>query len=64
LFCSFLPSQQKKVSQNTLLIMDEVDGMGGGDRGGIGELILMIRKAQVMLWLAELQNICALASMK
>lgn len=26
-----------------LIIMDEVDGMGGGDRGGIPELIKIIK---------------------
>jgi replication factor C subunit 1 len=29
------------------IIMDEVDGMGGGDRGGIAELIQVIRRSQV-----------------
>lgn len=31
----------------TVIIMDEVDGMSGGDRGGSQELIMMIRKTQV-----------------
>lgn len=31
----------------TVIIMDEVDGMGGGDRGGNAELIMMIKKTQV-----------------
>jgi replication factor C subunit 1 len=43
----FTGSKQKAVSKRTMLIMDEVDGMGGGDRGGISELILMIRRAQM-----------------
>lgn len=30
-----------------LVIMDEVDGMGGSDRGGIQELILLIKKSKV-----------------
>ena len=30
-----------------LIIMDEVDGMGGGDRGGMAELILLIKKTKV-----------------
>ena len=30
-----------------LVIMDEVDGMGGSDRGGIQELILLIKKSRV-----------------
>jgi replication factor C subunit 1 len=29
------------------LVMDEVDGMGGGDRGGIAELISLIKKSRV-----------------
>lgn len=31
----------------TILIMDEVDGMSSGDRGGISELILMIKKTKI-----------------
>ena len=34
-------------TQRTVLIMDEVDGMSGGDRGGMRELISMIKKTQV-----------------
>lgn len=30
-----------------VVIMDEVDGMGGSDRGGIQELILLIKKSRV-----------------
>lgn len=30
-----------------LVVMDEVDGMGGSDRGGIQELILLIKKSKV-----------------
>lgn len=30
-----------------LVIMDEVDGMGGSDRGGIQELISLIKKTKV-----------------
>lgn len=30
-----------------LLIMDEVDGMSGGDRGGVGELTAIIRSSRV-----------------
>lgn len=30
-----------------LVIMDEVDGMGGSDRGGIQELISLIKKSKV-----------------
>ncbi|KAG9304278.1 hypothetical protein G9A89_019840 [Geosiphon pyriformis] len=31
----------------TLIIMDEVDGMSSGDRGGVAELIQLIKKTQV-----------------
>lgn len=30
-----------------LVVMDEVDGMGGGDRGGIGELIQVIEASMI-----------------
>lgn len=30
-----------------LIVMDEVDGMGGSDRGGIQELIGLIKKSKV-----------------
>ena len=33
--------------QKTVLIMDEVDGMSGGDRGGVQELIAIIQKSRV-----------------
>lgn len=31
----------------TVLIMDEVDGMSSGDRGGIAEIIALIKKTNV-----------------
>jgi replication factor C subunit 1 len=33
--------------QKRCIIMDEVDGMGGGDRGGLAELIQMIKNSRV-----------------
>jgi replication factor C subunit 1 len=39
---SATPQKKKRV-----IIMDEVDGMGGGDRSGIAELIQMIKRSQV-----------------
>jgi replication factor C subunit 1 len=36
-----------KRNKRTLVIMDEVDGMGGGDRGGNQELIALIKKTHV-----------------
>lgn len=35
------------LSDRTVLIMDEVDGMSGGDRGGIGAINLLIKKTKV-----------------
>lgn len=36
-----------KISDNTCLIMDEVDGMSAGDRGGVGALNALIKKTKV-----------------
>ena len=33
--------------QKRVIIMDEVDGMGAGDRSGMAELIQMIKKSKV-----------------
>jgi hypothetical protein len=38
--------QVPHVLHKTCLIMDEVDGMSGGDRGGIAEIIDMIKKTR------------------
>lgn len=35
------------ISDRTVLIMDEVDGMSGGDRGGIGAINHLIKKTKV-----------------
>lgn len=41
-------SSKKKASvQKRCIIMDEVDGMGAGDRSGMSELIQMIKKSKV-----------------
>lgn len=37
--------------QKLVLIMDEVDGMSAGDRGGVGQLAAVCRKTQVCLFL-------------
>jgi replication factor C subunit 1 len=37
------------ITDKTCLIMDEVDGMSAGDRGGVGALNAMIKKSKVML---------------
>ena len=39
--------EEKISSGKVLLIMDEVDGMSGGDRGGSAELAALIRKTKV-----------------
>lgn len=36
-----------KATKKHVLIMDEVDGMSAGDRGGMAELILLIRKTRI-----------------
>jgi replication factor C subunit 1 len=36
-----------KITDNTCLIMDEVDGMSAGDRGGVGALNALIKKTKV-----------------
>jgi replication factor C subunit 1 len=33
--------------QRTLILMDEVDGVGAGDRGGLGALLLILKKTKV-----------------
>lgn len=34
-------------NQNTVIVMDEVDGMSSGDRGGVGALKILIKKTRV-----------------
>merc|ERR1719162_247970 len=36
----------KKITKKAIIIMDEVDGMGAGDRGGSAALIKMIKKTK------------------
>lgn len=36
-----------KITDNTVLIMDEVDGMSAGDRGGVGALVQLVKKTRV-----------------
>lgn len=35
------------ITDRTCLIMDEVDGMSAGDRGGVGALSTLIKKTKV-----------------
>lgn len=35
------------ITDKTCLIMDEVDGMSAGDRGGVGALAALIKKTKV-----------------
>lgn len=37
------------MAKKQLIIMDEVDGMAGGDRGGVAQMIAFIKKTQVSL---------------
>jgi hypothetical protein len=43
----FKKPTEAHVKKRTVLIMDEVDGMTGSDRGGIAELIQLIKKSKV-----------------
>jgi replication factor C subunit 1 len=36
-----------RITDKTVLIMDEVDGMSGGDRGGVGAINMLIKKTRV-----------------
>jgi hypothetical protein len=36
------------ITDRSCLIMDEVDGMSAGDRGGVGALAALIRKTKVI----------------
>ena len=40
-------AKKKKATKKNLIIMDEVDGMGGSDRGGLTELAKYIQKTKV-----------------
>ena len=40
-------NKKKAPIQKRCIIMDEVDGMGAGDRSGMSELIQMIKKSKV-----------------
>lgn len=42
-----LQGQEDAAPDNIVLIMDEVDGMSAGDRGGVGALCALIKKTQV-----------------
>ena len=35
------------ITNKSCLIMDEVDGMSAGDRGGVGALVALIKKTKV-----------------
>ena len=42
-----LTCRKREVIKKTVLIMDEVDGMSGVDRGGMAELIQLIKHSRV-----------------
>lgn len=41
------PSTGLTVNRKSLIIMDEVDGMSAGDRGGVGALNQFIKKTKI-----------------
>ncbi|XP_073040516.1 replication factor C subunit 1 [Primulina eburnea] len=41
------PNMERSQNPNTVLIMDEVDGMSAGDRGGIADLIASIKISKI-----------------
>lgn len=41
------------LTDRTVLIMDEVDGMSGGDRGGVGAINALIKKTKVRITLRD-----------
>lgn len=45
------------ITDKTCLIMDEVDGMSAGDRGGVGALNAMIKKSKVTFYHSR-QSLC------
>jgi replication factor C subunit 1 len=40
-----------EINSRSCLIMDEVDGMSGGDRGGVGAMNILIKKTRVIMFL-------------
>jgi len=44
------------MAKKQLIIMDEVDGMAGGDRGGVAQLISFIKKTQVRYGAVVMQH--------
>jgi len=47
LTCQSTTVADAKINSRTCLIMDEVDGMSAGDRGGVGALNALIKKTKV-----------------
>lgn len=45
--CQAISSGGEVLNRKRLVIMDEVDGMGGSDRGGIAELIKVIKTSRI-----------------
>ena len=45
--CMAISSSGEVANRKRLVVMDEVDGMGGSDRGGIAELIKVIKTSKV-----------------
>ena len=53
-------NKKKAVIQKRCIIMDEVDGMGAGDRSGMSELIQMIKKSKVPIVSRHMVSMCVL----
>jgi len=53
---------QPGAGEKALLIMDEVDGMSGGDRGGVGALNMLIKKSKIPI--IAIANDASLPKMK
>jgi len=59
----FAPDQEKvaKSKKKLVLIMDEVDGMSAGDRGGVVQLASFCRKTNVSLYWKEISIVLTIA---
>ncbi len=52
-YCTDVPQRINvgvRITDRSCLIMDEIDSMSAGDRGGVGALATLIRKTKVSLF--------------
>lgn len=47
-----------KSKKNLVLIMDEVDGMSAGDRGGVGQMVALCKSTRVSCFTVVAINHC------